>query len=52
MGNTCLVNCTCKHNFQDERYGRGVRVANLTKDNKARCTVCGTTKDRKIKEDA
>lgn len=37
--------CTCKHPFQDKRYGKGKRVHN-DGGNKgdARCTVCGDTK--------
>ena len=34
----------CKHPFQDDEYGRGVRVMNLTRKgsgNVYRCTVCG-----------
>lgn len=45
------VHCKCKHDFQDARYGAGVRVANLkTKSVKGgsdsvdvKCTVCGVT---------
>lgn len=37
--------CTCKHEFQDREYGRGMRVHNLGKD-KARCTVCSAEKSR------
>lgn len=34
--------CTCKHQFQDERYGKGLRVHNYgIKDKVYRCTVCG-----------
>ena len=39
--------CTCKHEFQDKRYGQGQRVFNLCrnpKDGNARCTVCGKKK--------
>jgi hypothetical protein len=38
----------CEHEFQDKRYGKGVRVfTNLgggatSGNNKKRCTVCGT----------
>ena len=43
-----IVKCTCTHTFQDKKYGKGSRVANLTAGNKdskkARCTVCGTVK--------
>lgn len=27
--------------FQDEKYGKGVRVANSIKDGVHRCTICG-----------
>jgi hypothetical protein len=37
--------CTCKSEFQDERYGKGIRVFNEkiagSKNNGWRCTVCG-----------
>jgi len=40
-----IINCTCKHEFQDKEHGKGRRVANKTsgsKDStKAKCTVCG-----------
>ena len=39
------LSCTCKSEFQDERYGKGIRVFNEmtsgTKVNGYRCTVCG-----------
>lgn len=40
-----IVPCTCDSAFQDERYGKGKRVANLTKKGTSgseihRCTVC------------
>lgn len=35
--------CTCKHESQDALHGKGIRVKNLTKDKKHRCTVCGKT---------
>lgn len=35
------VKCTCKHEYQDEKYGNGTRIACLTYSKKdARCTVC------------
>lgn len=41
------VNCSCKHEYQDQKYGKGVRVAtpvNKTLDKgilrAVRCTVC------------
>lgn len=37
---TTTISCTCQHKFQDETYGKGKRLANLTLKG-ARCTVCG-----------
>lgn len=35
--------CNCKNDFQDAKYGTGMRVMNLSKDDKrGACTVCGT----------
>ena len=38
--------CNCKSEFQDEFYGKGIRLFNTCGDNKGkviayRCTVCG-----------
>lgn len=45
---TKIIRCTCYHPFQDEKYGKGLRVHNRRKkDGKEggwRCTVCGTTR--------
>jgi len=43
-----LVKCGCKHEYQDAKYGHGIRVANTTaKQDKdiatVRCTVCNNT---------
>ena len=43
-----IKRCTCKHAYQDEKYGQGKRVFNtLQKVGMYRCTVCknevGTT---------
>lgn len=42
---TAIVKCSCEHSYQDEKYGRGNRVANLRCGEKAKnegiCTVCG-----------
>jgi len=37
--------CGCKSEFQDQKYGKGIRVHNIIskETNKARCTVCGKT---------
>ena len=42
---TARVPCKCAHEYQDTRYGKGVRVMNATEkqnENKVdvRCTVC------------
>ena len=40
-----IKNCTCKHPFQDKRYGKGRRVHNEAgKQGSSRCTVCGDNK--------
>jgi hypothetical protein len=40
--------CTCKHKYQDEKYGKGRRVHNEMKprsgDKECRCTVCSCIK--------
>jgi len=37
---TKIVSCSCRSEFQDQRYGAGKRVANLKEDGGTRCTVC------------
>lgn len=39
------ISCKCNNEFQDKRYGIGVRIANTTKKQdkdfcEVRCTVC------------
>ena len=45
---TKILRCNCVHAFQDERYGKGNRVMNLTQVKPEgtvyRCTVCGKEK--------
>lgn len=46
---TKIIKCTCKSKFQDEQYGQGKRIGNLTKAGTEkspvyRCTVCGKEK--------
>lgn len=44
---TVIKICTCKHIFQDKRYGVGKRVHNVAagkSSHDSRCSVCGTTK--------
>lgn len=43
---TRIINCECQHEFQDKRYGAGKRVANITDNGDARCTICGKTKGK------
>ena len=36
-----IIHCDCKSDYQDDRYGKALRVMNPTKEEKAfRCTVC------------
>ena len=38
---TVIKVCTCDSEYQDKRYGAGLRVHNLCKKGeKARCTMC------------
>lgn len=44
MADTRIIKCVCVHPYQDERYGRGKRLANQcdpTGQGGWRCTVCG-----------
>ena len=49
--NKMIKKCSCKHKFQDKRYGIGMRVHNpavskIDKDKKAWvCTVCNKRSD-------
>lgn len=36
-----IKKCTCKHEFQDQAYGRGNRVHTTDKKGELHCTVCG-----------
>ena len=53
---TALMNCTCSNKAQDELYGVGKRVFNLTAKGSnspaatMRCVSCGTTKTIQRKE--
>jgi hypothetical protein len=45
MAGTKILPCNCQHKFQDETYGKGMRLHNLGEDKKkAKCTVCGTVR--------
>lgn len=39
-----IVRCSCRHVYQDQKYGPGFRVHNTTKTGNVRCTVCATEK--------
>ena len=41
-----IKRCTCTHEYQDARYGKGMRVHNkVEKNGKWRCTVCRNEKN-------
>lgn len=38
---TKIISCSCKSDFQDQQYGKGNRVHNMSPDGKkAYCTIC------------
>ncbi len=48
-----IYKCTCKHEYQDEKYGKGNRVFNFAVKAKEiggsegwRCTVCGNVRPK------
>lgn len=45
--NTRVMQCTCRHPFQDERYGQNMRVHNAMRKPRPgwRCTVCLKVKE-------
>ena len=45
--NTRVMQCACKHPFQDERYGINLRVHNARRKPRPgwRCTVCLNEKE-------
>ena len=45
MSGTIIKRCTCEHEYQDKKYGKKLRVHNLSQDKaKAICTVCESEK--------
>lgn len=39
---TTVKQCSCSHEFQDNTYGKGMRLHNLAAEGKEiRCTICG-----------
>jgi hypothetical protein len=50
-GQTKVLGCNCKHEFQDQRYGKGMRLHNQKNSktagvNEWRCTVCKSEKSK------
>jgi len=39
-----IKTCTCKHEFQDKKYGKGMRVHTVKVNGQAICTVCESVK--------
>lgn len=39
-----IKQCNCQSEYQDKKYGRGMRVHNETAKDELRCTVCTTVK--------
>jgi len=44
-----IMKCDCENKFQDETYGKGMRVFTVGMK-KNSCTVCGKAKDATVKE--
>lgn len=45
MSETTVKRCGCRSEYQDGKYGAGLRVHNLAPKKPCwRCTVCGTEK--------
>lgn len=41
MATVAVIKCSCKHEYQDAHYGKGMRVHNVKKNEQdAICTVC------------
>lgn len=42
---TTIQKCNCKNEYQDQKYGQGMRLCNqlgkLKPNGKCKCTVCG-----------
>lgn len=39
-----VLDCSCKHDYQDTIYGAGKRLHNISAKGEKRCTVCGNKK--------
>lgn len=49
MTSTKKMKCNCRSEYQDNKYGTGIRIFNKMADKKGfgeqyRCTVCGTVR--------
>ncbi len=43
-----IIKCRCDHGYQDEKYGKKLRIHNKKADNKGyRCTVCADEKSER-----
>lgn len=50
MAKSTIQKCKCEHKFQDETYGKYMRVHNINENgDAAKCTVCGDKKSGKFK---
>lgn len=38
---TTIKQCTCENKFQDDKYGKHMRIFNMGTKGDAKCTVCG-----------
>jgi len=47
-----ILPCTCRHEFQDRRLGKGMRYHNDMKNGMQRCTVCRDEKGITFEERA
>ena len=45
-GGSHIARCSCEHKYQDEKYGKGMRLHTLSADGRtASCTVCENKKN-------
>lgn len=57
MSKTAIRPCSCQSSYQDDRYGKGMRVHNerpskVKGGERYGCTVCGTGAKKKAQPDA
>lgn len=46
-----IKRCTCSNEYQDKKYGYGMRVANKCKNGTYRCTICMRSLGKDIGDD-